>query len=85
MDSLAVNKTIDFTLLSEPELIDIVEVEKLGGEFDQMHGESADSGDLFGHYLSQIDQEQQEYYQQQGDQRERASWNWTDLGLAEFS
>lgn len=79
--SLSVNRTIDYSLLCSPEVIDVVEVESCLDE----ELPSEDTVGSFAQHLSQVEQEQQDYYPQQGDQQERSTWKWTELGLGEFS
>ena len=78
---LAVNRTIDYSLLSAPELIDVIDAENA---FDEELPAAEDTGN-FAHHLEQIEQEHQDYYQHQGDEQEGAAWTWTELGLGEFS
>ena len=76
------NRTIDYSLLAAPELIDVVDV---GDVIDEELPPSEDTGS-FAEQLARVEQEERENYgREEGGDGGRRGWRWTDLGLGEFS
>ena len=76
------NRTIDYSLLAAPELIDVVDV---GDVVDEELPPSEDTGS-FAEQLARVEQEEREYYgREEGGDGGRRGWRWTELGLGEFS
>ena len=76
------NRTIDYSLLAAPELIDVVDV---GDVIDEELPPSEDTGS-FAEQLARVEQEEREYYgREEGGDGGRRGWRWTELGLGEFS